>query len=67
MATVAAVALPPVSRKLATEPPEEVSASTVFMARPAPLTGGLMSVGGGRGKARWRGRGMRGGGKGGVT
>lgn len=36
--TVAAVALPPVSRKLAGLPPFRIRASTVFMARPAPLT-----------------------------
>lgn len=36
--TVSDVALPPVSRKLAHRPPWMVSASTVFMARPAPLT-----------------------------
>jgi hypothetical protein len=36
--TVSEVALPPVSRKLAHEPPWCVSASTVFIARPAPFT-----------------------------
>lgn len=36
--TVSEVALPPVSRKFAQWPPWIVRASTVFMARPAPLT-----------------------------
>lgn len=36
--TVSDVALPPVSRKLAQCPPWMVSASTVFIARPAPFT-----------------------------
>ena len=36
--TVSEVAFPPVSRKLAQEPPCLVIASTVFMARPAPFT-----------------------------
>lgn len=36
--TVSDVAFPPVSRKLAQLPPCRVSASTVFMARPAPFT-----------------------------
>lgn len=41
--TVSLVALPPVSRKLAQWPPWWVRASTVFMARPAPFTFGLVS------------------------
>ena len=36
--TVSDVALPPVSRKLAHEPPRSVSASLVFIASPAPFT-----------------------------
>lgn len=36
--TVSDVAFPPVSRKLAGFPPFRMRASTVFMARPAPLT-----------------------------
>ena len=36
--TVSLVALPPVSRKLAHFPPRSEMASTVFIARPAPLT-----------------------------
>ena len=43
--TVCEVALPPVSRKLAQCPPWIVRASTVFMARPAPLTGIVRSDG----------------------
>lgn len=36
--TVSDVALPPVSRKLAGDPPRFLRASTVFIARPAPFT-----------------------------
>ena len=36
--TVSDVALPPVSKKLVGRPPRLISASTVFIARPAPLT-----------------------------
>ena len=43
--TVSLVALPPVSRKLAHWPPRSAMASTVFIARPAPLTVGLGKLG----------------------
>lgn len=42
--TVSRVALPPVSRKFEHLPPRSNMASTVFMARPAPLTIGMVSV-----------------------